>query len=148
MEHHERREFVFVDDLVVAEHFFGAFARPAEVLDSPMDEDPLERLGLGEADRAVFLRVLQSQECCAQHGRMREIGMVIRKWAELDHVPFMAQAERRCQAGGMVGQGAPNKIAANPVPYLRMSSGVAGRGRLSVITALGWGATLKTLSWR
>lgn len=92
-----------------------------------MDEDPFERLGLGQTDRAMLLRVLQGQKCCAQHGRMREIGMVIRKWAELDHVPFMPQAERRCQAGGMFGKGGPKKITANPVPYLRMSSGVAGR---------------------
>jgi hypothetical protein len=28
---------------------------------------------------------------------MREIGMVIRKLAEFNHAPFMAQAERRCQ---------------------------------------------------
>jgi len=97
MQHLEGWEFVFVDDLVVAEHLFRTFARPAEVLDGPMDEDPLECLGLGEADRAVFLRVLQGQECCAQHGRMHEIVMVIREFSEFDHVPFMAQAERRCQ---------------------------------------------------
>jgi hypothetical protein len=99
VQHFERRELVFVDHLVVAEHFFGAFSRPAEVLDGPMDEDPLERLGLGEANRSVLLRVLQRQECCAQHGRMREIGMVIRELAEFDHVPFMAQAVRQCQPG-------------------------------------------------
>ena len=31
---------------------------------------------------------------------MREIGMVIRELAKFDHVPLMAQAERRCQADG------------------------------------------------
>ena len=75
------------------------FARPVEMRDGPMDEDALERLGLGEANRAVLPRVLQRQERCAQHGRMHEIGMVIRELAEFDHVLFMAQAERRCQAG-------------------------------------------------
>jgi len=105
VQHLERRELVFVDDLVVAEHLFRAFARPVEMRDGPMDEDPLERIGLGEANRSVLLRVLEGQKCCAQHGRMREIGMVIRELSELDHEPFMAQAERRCQAarGGCSG---------------------------------------------
>ncbi len=77
------------------------------MLDGPVDEDALEHLGLGEANRSVLLRVLQRQERCAQHGRIREIGMVIRELAEYDHEPFMAQAERRCQAarGGCTAGG-------------------------------------------
>jgi len=85
MQHFERRELVFVDDLVVAEHFLRASARPAEMLDRPMDEDALECLGLGQPDRSMLMRLLQRQERSAQHGRMREIGMVISKRAEFDH---------------------------------------------------------------
>ncbi len=46
MQHLEGWEFVFVDYLVVAEHFFRAFPRPVEMLDRPMDEDALECLVL------------------------------------------------------------------------------------------------------
>ncbi len=61
-QHLERREFIFIDDLVIAEHFLGAVAGPVKVLDRPMHEDTLERLGLGQADSAVLLRVAQCQQ--------------------------------------------------------------------------------------
>jgi hypothetical protein len=55
---------------------------------------------------------------------MREIGMVIRELAELDHVPFMAQAERRCQAalggcsaGGEQDHGQYGSTPANVTGY-------------------------------
>ena len=161
VQHLERRELVFVDDFIVAEHFFGAFARPGEVLDGPMDEDPLERLGFGEADRAMILRVLQGQECCAQHGRMREIGMVIRELAKFDHVPFMARAERRCQAhregcsaGGAQDHGQFCSTPANVISYCWARVIVddydcrAGVDSQNVDMALTWNATHKTRLFR
>jgi hypothetical protein len=62
------------------------------MLDSPMNEDALEGLGLGQPNRSVLLRVLQGQEVTAQHGRMREIGMVISERAEFDHGATLPQA--------------------------------------------------------
>jgi hypothetical protein len=68
----------------------------------------------------VFQRELQRQECCAQQGGMREIGMVIRERAEFDHVHFMPQAEWGCQVdqegcseGGKKDRGQFGSIPAN-----------------------------------
>lgn len=65
----KRREFILVDDLVVAEHFFGVFSRPIEMFHGPMNEDAFERFGLGEANRSILLGILQCQKCAAQQRR-------------------------------------------------------------------------------
>lgn len=73
----ERREFVFVDDLAEAEHLLGALARPCKILDRPMHEDALEGLGLCQPDAPMLLRIPKRQQGRAQHGRMREVRMVV-----------------------------------------------------------------------
>jgi hypothetical protein len=77
MQHLERREFVFIDDLVVAEHFFGAAFRSIKMLYRPMHKDAFERLRLGQTDCAKLMRVLQGKQCRAQQRRMRQVRMVI-----------------------------------------------------------------------
>jgi hypothetical protein len=97
MQHLERWELVFIYDLVIAEHVVRAVSRPVKVLNRPMDEDTLERLCLGQTDGPVFLHVLQRQLRGPQHWRMREIGMVIGKGTEFDHVGMLPQSNPRCQ---------------------------------------------------
>ncbi len=65
--------------------------------DCPMHEDALERLGLGQTDGPLLLRVLQRQQRRAQQRRVREIRVAIGKGAELDHGLMVPQGFRCCQ---------------------------------------------------
>ena len=97
VQHFERREFVFIDNLAVAEHLARTSSRPVEMLDRPMDEDALERFRLGQSDGPVFLCILKRQQGRAQQWRLRKIGMVIGKGSELDHRTMLPQAISRGQ---------------------------------------------------
>lgn len=79
VQHLERREFVFIYDLALAEHFFSAFSRPLNMLDGPMHKDALEGHCLGQSDRTVFLRRLERQERRSQQRRAHQVRMVIGK---------------------------------------------------------------------
>ena len=61
------------------------------MLDRPMDEDALERFGFGQPDCPMLLRVLQRQQSRSQKRRVRKVGMVIGKRAELDHSAMLPQ---------------------------------------------------------
>ncbi len=92
---------------------------------------------------------------------MREIGMVIRELAKFDHVPFMARAERRCQAhregcsaGGAQDHGQFCSTPANVISYCWARVIVddydcrAGVDSQNVDMALTWNATHKTRLFR
>ena len=81
----ERREFVLVNDLAVAEHLLGGLFGPGEVLDSPMHKDALERHGLGQTFRPVRLRILKRQQRNPQQRRACQVRMVIGRGAEHDY---------------------------------------------------------------
>ncbi len=97
VQHFERWEFEFIDDLAVAEHFFCALSWPVKMLDRPMYEDPLEGHCLGQADGTVLLCVAKRQQRSPQKRREREVGMVIGKGAELDHDAMLPQGIRSGQ---------------------------------------------------
>lgn len=61
------------------------------MLDRPMDEDALERLGFGQPDCPMLLRVLQRQQGRSQKRRVRKVGMVIGKRAELGDDAMLPQ---------------------------------------------------------
>ena len=125
--------------------------------DRPMDEDALERLGLGEANRAMLLRILQGQKRCAQHGRLREIGMVIMELSELDHGSschkLSSDAKRTeggCSAGDKQDRRQSGATRAN-VTDCRLARVIvddygcrAGGDSQNVDMALTWNATRKT----
>ena len=62
VQHLERREFEFIDDLAVAEHFLGTFSGQVEVLNRQMNKDTLESHCLGQADCTVLLRVPKREQ--------------------------------------------------------------------------------------
>ncbi len=93
----ERREFVFIDDLAVAEHLLRALSGPIKVLDRPVHEYTLECLCLGQADDSMVLRIAKRQQRRAQERRVRQVGMVIWKGAELDHGAMLPQGISRGQ---------------------------------------------------
>lgn len=94
-----------------------------------MHEDTLERLGLGQTDGAVSLRVAQCQQCRAQQRRTCKVRMVIGKGAELDHGAMLPQGFRLDQTQKIGG---------------RKKASLARRLIIHHIFT----ATLQTLMWR
>ena len=97
VQHFERREFEFIDDLALAEHFFCALSWPVKMLDSPVHKNALERHCLGQADGTMLLRVPKRQQPSTQHRRRGQVKMIIGKGAELDHGAMLPQDPPRCQ---------------------------------------------------
>ena len=109
VQHLERREFVFIDDLAVAEHFLRAFSGPVKMFNRPMHKDVLESHGFGQTDSPVLLRVPKSQMRSPQQRETCQVRMVIRKGAKLDHGAMLPQGISRDQhqkspnfSGGLV----------------------------------------------
>ena len=67
-----------------AEHLLRALSGPVKVIDRPVDEGALECLRLGQADGPVVSGIALRQQRRAQKRRVRQVGMVIWKGAELD----------------------------------------------------------------
>jgi hypothetical protein len=99
------------------------------MLDRPMQEDPLEGHCLGQADGTVVLRVAKRQQRSPQKRRVREVGMVIGKGAELDHGAMLPQGFRPGQTQ-IIGD--------------RRTGNLIRR----LISRHFFTATLKTLMWR
>lgn len=62
MQHHQRREVLFVKYLVDRVQFFGGVMRPIERFGGPRHEIPLQRLVLRQADRAMLDDVAEGQQ--------------------------------------------------------------------------------------
>ena len=71
-----------------------ALSGPVKILGRPVHEARLECLRVGQADGPVVLGVEQRR---AQERRVRQVGMVIWKGAELDHGEMLPQRISRGQ---------------------------------------------------